>query len=233
MHKFFSKAAAMLLSVLVAFSFLIVPQTDSIHADMMPREVKYAKTININLEPYKYFYDYYAIDMGKKLKGAKKVTVKVSNKAVVSDADFFYGDLVAFTVKKAGKTTLNIKVTKKNGSTSKYKVNVIVNKLKSPFVSAKLGKKNLIKQFRKDPYATVKCGKSAKLSIKPKKGWKVSKITYEYEYTSGDDYKYKTKKFTNNKKITFKNNPNYSEYLYFDMIQKSTGVKLNYIIRVK
>lgn len=97
-------------------------------------------------------------------------------------------------------------LTAKGKSGKQYITNLTINKYVNPVKKFKIGSKNLASQFKKSGYgyAKIKKTQKQKISIKTKKGWKVSSITYD------DSRLKKPKKVKNNKSITIKK-PNSSD----------------------
>lgn len=128
----------------------------------------------------------YIVEMGKKAKGATKVTVKSSKKSVVAAAveQAWYSDgtevsLPIITAKKAGVAHVTIKVTK-GGKTKTYKMKVTVIKYKNPLKKLKLGNATLTKKFKKSTYYSLNITAKQKLTVKAASGWKVKSIRYSY-----------------------------------------------------
>ncbi|MDO5118005.1 MAG: hypothetical protein Q4D34_05915 [Eggerthellaceae bacterium] len=107
--------------------------------------------------------------------------VKVSNKAIVDNLEWFEGT-IDLSFKKPGKATLSYKWKGK-----KHKVNITVKKYHNPLKSLKIGSKQYKQKF--DKYATnvfwtYESGGSAdsylkgKIKVTPKKNWKVKSIKY-------------------------------------------------------
>ena len=146
----------------------------------------------------------YSINMGKKTKGAKKVTVKSSNKKVLEP--FHFGkpsnDVMA-SAKKPGKATLTIKV-KKGNKTKTYKIKVKVKKRVNPFKSFKVGKIKATSKFKRDQLVDVNVANNSKkkISIKLKSGYKLKKIVCTTWNPDNGEGKEKTIK--NNSTITAK-----------------------------
>ena len=226
------KILAMMLSLAVVFSFMIMPLTNEVSAEWNVKSVRYKKNITVYKTSDSYS-NTYGIALGKRVKNAKKVTFKTSKKGVITNLEFF-DNAAVFNAKKTGKTKLTINVKNKNGTTKKYTVNVTVKKYTSPYKSIKVGKTTYTKKLREYDSLRVKLkSKKAKISIKPKKGWKVSNLTYSAEYYGDDEeMSIPEKTYKNNAVIKFKNNKVYSESVRFTMTDKSTGLKFEYSIYI-
>ena len=94
------------------------------------------------------------------------------------DGGYWSGNLFTFSYIAAKGTVV---LTAKGKSGKQYITNLTINKYVNPVKKFKIGSKNLASQFRKsgDGYAKIKKTQKQKISIKTKKGWKVSSITYE------------------------------------------------------
>ena len=119
------------------------------------------------------------------------------------DGGYWGGNFFTFSYIAAKGTVV---LTAKGKSGKQYITNLTINKYVNPVKKFKIGSKNLASQFKKSSYgyAKIKKTQKQKISIKTKKGWKVSSITYE------DSRLKKPKKVKNNKSITIKK-PNSSE----------------------
>ena len=87
--------------------------------------------------------------------------------------------VVSILGNKKGKTKATITVRYGDNLEQKkdLKLNVTVNKYTNPCASLKIGKKNYASKFKKKTYTDITLPKkSAKISVKPKKGWKLSRI---------------------------------------------------------
>ncbi len=185
MKKVLSKVLSLCIAVMVAFGLIIVPAAAPAHADgFVSGSIKYRKSMT--LYSGSEYGNVYLIKMGSKLKGAKSVKIKSSNKKVLEPFGYYKGDkdLMA-NAKKSGKADLTVKV-KKGGKTKTYKIKVKVEKSGNPFKSFKVGKKNITSQFKSEQIADcrVKNNSKQKISIKPKSGMKIKKIqfsTYDFE----------------------------------------------------
>ena len=183
---------------------------------------KYAKTITISKASPAVL-----IDMGKRIKGAKSVTVTSSKKSVATVAKNGkkFGDPFV-TIKKPGTTKITVKV-KKGGKTKKYVIKFKVVKYKNAIKSATLAGKNYNKYKKKtDATISLTSGASGKINVKANKGWKVKKIV-EYIDTSfedGDgnyDLKTTTRTVKNGSELSF----DFDNNMYFFVITmyKSSG----------
>ena len=234
----FKKAITSIVAVLLVFSAIVIPSADEANAEWDVKTLKYRKNVTVYKFPDSEMPDdnnsVYGIDLGKRDNKAKKVTFTSSKKGVISKPSWTSGYAV-FSAKKTGKTVLTIKVKNKNGSTKKYKVNVTVKKFTSPVKTLKLGKTEFRKKMGSDLFLVYRYASGeAKFSITPKKGWKVSKLTYNAWYEGEDEELMEEgdifKKFKNNSVITFRNLSDYSEWINFTMTEKATGVSLEYQI---
>lgn len=156
--------------------------------------VKYSSRISVTKG------DYYAINMGTKTKNAKTVTVK-SSKASVADA-FMSGSTVMFDAKKAGKATLTITVTAKNGKKKTYKCKVVIYNYTNPVKSFKVGNTQFASKFKRPNVGELYTGaKKAKVTVTPKAGWKLKKIEHVM-ISFSDGMKESTKKVKNKSTIS-------------------------------
>lgn len=183
---------------------------------------KYKKNVTVAKLNYPYI-----LDMGNKLKGVKKVTVKSSKKSVVEpmkdDKNVF------FWTKKTGTAKLTIKV-KKAKKTYTYTTKVKVVKYANPAKTIKLGSKNLTSKFKKELfYLTYKTkATKQKLSIKLKKGWKVK--TIKQQYFSEKKQTFIQKKIKNNSYIKYTNNV--GNRVYMNLYNSKTNQTLDLCIGV-
>lgn len=205
------------LAMILVCAVMIMSQ--AVYADGPDGEIKYGKKMTISKASH-----YAIIEMGSKVKGAKKVTVTSSNKKVIKpDAEMTsYIKEPVVQVGKKGTATVKIKVkTKKGTKTYKGKIKVIA--YKNPMKKVKLGGKDITKKFKSSLYYsyTGEPGKT-KFSIKPAKGWKVKVI--RYYRVSGDSAK--SKKIKNNSTITWKQN----DWVVFYMYNKSKNLTESYMI---
>ncbi|MFR2368125.1 MAG: hypothetical protein ACLS8T_10595, partial [Anaerobutyricum sp.] len=94
------------------------------------------------------------------------------------DGGYWSGNLFTFSYIAAKGTVV---LTAKGKSGKQYITNLTINKYVNPVKKFKIGSKNLASQFKKsgDGYAKIKKTQKQKISIKTKKGWKVSSITYD------------------------------------------------------
>ena len=135
------------------------------------------------------------------------------------DGGYWSGNLFTFSYIAAKGTVV---LTAKGKSGKQYITNLTINKYVNPVKKFKIGSKNLASQFKKssDGYAKIKKTQKQKISIKTKKGWKVSSITYD------DSRIKKPKKVKNNKSITIKK-PNSSDkngsQLFVQLKNQNTG----------
>lgn len=226
------KTLAFILSAVVALVMVIMPASLEVNADGSGRYVPYSKNVTVYKFADKYD-NYYYMDLGKKAANAKKITVKSSKKKVLAEIDP-YGSELFFRANKTGKTELTIKVTKKSGTVKKYKINVRVKKYESPIKSIKIGKSSYTKKLGNKTTLNFKIsGKSAKLSVKLKKGWKISKVYY-YAMYDGEDENLTDidKSYKNNSVIKFKNSEDYSESVEFTLTEKATGNEVPYYLNL-
>ena len=217
------RVMAPLMAVAVMVSMIAVPQHAKADGVENLQQINYGKKATLYLtDPG----DYVLINMGKKGINAKNITVRSSNKKVLTnDKDLktvkngkkLYSIV---RVKKPGKTSLTIKVKKKN-SVKKYKCKLTVKKYKSPMKKVKLEGKDLTGQFRKDTFASYKrVGEKGKISMKLKKGWKVKKIVYHYWKDQNGDLIGKEKKIKNGSTVTLQDG-SYFNYVLFNKKQNS------------
>ena len=184
------------IALCLAAAVILIPQTEKAMAAPV-NKTAYQKNLTISNAD-----KYIEIDMGKKAKGAKKITVKSSKKSVLKPASGWKS--VYTNVNKKGKATLTIKVKKKSG-TKTYKCKVKVVKYKKPVTKFALGARNYAGSFSKGTYGMIRnTAASAKLSVKAAKGWKVKKIKY-----TASAYNKASRKYTKISK-TLKNNSNVS-----------------------
>jgi len=230
----FKRALTAMVSVLLMFSLIVIPSAEDVNADWNVKELSYRKNVTV----YKlanHDESVYGIDLGKRDDKAKKVTFTVSKKGVIEPISWTSGYAV-FAAEKPGKTVLTIKIKHKNGTSKKYKVNMTVKKYVSPINSIRIGKKTYKnKKLWKDLFMSHSyTNKTAKVTIKPRKGWKVSKLRYTAWYEGDDEELMEngdiSKSYKNNAVITFRNSDDYSEWISFTMTEKSTGFRLNYQI---
>ena len=227
MKAFLRKISTVAFTLMVTLTFLIVPFTDTAHAEWDVREMDYSKSVTV--VKYKDTdTHHYGIDMTKQLKNAKKVKVKSSKKGILSDVGEAFNYIV-FYADKAGTTTLKVNVTKKSGKKVTYKIKVCVLNSKKIFKSVKLGRKNCTKKLIQDNENGIKYkAKTGKISIKPADGWRLyGKIRYYSE--KGDPYDpfekgvlYK-KTYKNNQRIKFRKGCT-NHTIYFKMKHKKTGL---------
>ena len=192
MKKTASRVFALMMVFMVAVSMMIMPVPQKTLAGS-GEIVKYKKSIGALTDSV------WQINMGKKLKGATKVTVKSSNKKIAKQAFKWDKDsgkyLFIMTGSKKGTAKLTIKVTTKKG-TSKYKCTIKTYKYKNPLKALKIGKKNIASKYKKQLYyETGELSKgSHKISVTPASGWKVRKIVYscyDFEKDKANDTKIK------------------------------------------
>ncbi len=128
--------------------------------------------------------EYYFPDMSIKsahisgLKKDAKVSLKSSNKKVVSVKYDKKNNTVLMSPKKAGKATIICKI-KQNGKTYTSKCKWTLLKYQNPFVKYKIGSKDYTKKFNKTNNCSIKInykGKAQKLEIKMKKGYKITQL---------------------------------------------------------
>ena len=117
-----------------------------------------------------------------KPKGAKIINLKSSNpkivKAKVQDKVDIY-----FTRKKAGTTTLSYDLVwnEEDGtqSTKHFTTKVTLWKYQNPCKTFSFNGKNFAPKFKKHPFFWKrKLGTKVKISVKPKKGWKLVRLGY-------------------------------------------------------
>ncbi len=225
------KILAVVLSVCVAVAFTLTIQTSPASAVETDHVVNLSKKITV------FYYgtgvsdwNYYELDMGSRIYGADDFTMKSSDKTVVKPGS----DDTAFIAKKAGTAKLTISI-KKGKKTKRYKSTVKVVKYQNPAKKFKIGKKSYTAKLKKpafkDFWAEMKVKKGkAKISIKPKKDWKVKKIRYWWEQfdADGDLVKRSDKKVKNNSKITIYKGENYDSGLIITMTNKKLKLSQQY-----
>ena len=210
MAKAAKKSFAVIVMVVVAIAMLMPALTQEARADDF-NTAKYKKKVTV----YK---DYVPVwlNMGSKVKGAKKMTAKSSSTSVVKINKYALDDrMVVFDTKKKGKATVTIKIKKKSG-TRTYKCKVKVVGYSTPAKSVKVAKKSYTKKFKKKTkYFTRKPeSKKEKVIVQCKSGWAV-KIRHVW-YT--DDFHTKTVK--NGSNVTYRQNAEF-EYISFTFYNKS------------
>ena len=209
------KILSMILSVAVVFSFLVIPMTTEVNADLFGK-VKYKKNIELtSLDLDDVFM--YELDMGKLAKSSDKLSLKSSDTSVV----WVESNEPYFGIKKIGKA----KITIKNKTTKKKYTCTVTVINKNPFKSLKVGKKELKKQFNIGASGQFNISASKwKISITPKKGWKLKKIkycTYKRGGSKIEKQTLKKKTVKNNSKITFKKDEEtWGEYFLITMYDK-------------
>lgn len=214
MKKKMKKIASILLGVVLVISSCMIPSKEAEAA--MSNEVSYSKNITVSAQgKYGAFYWLY---MGKKVEGAKMVTLKSSNKKVVKVAEKEnVGKWINFNARKPGTAKLTITV-KKGNKIKKYTTKIKVVKYKNPVKVMKIGRKNVASKFKKQvsnaSYRTK--ATKAKLSIKPVSGWKLKEIRGYSAYPV--DYK----KLKNNRTFSVKK---YGGVLEVDFYHVKTKVK--------
>ena len=236
----FKRVLTAMVSVLLMFSLIVIPSAEDVNAEWNVKELSYRKNVTV----YKFANhndevdeNVYGIDLGKRDDKAKKVTFTVSKKGVIAPISWTSGYAV-FAAKKTGKTVLTIKIKNKNGTSKKYKVNMTVKKYVSPINSISIGKKTYKnKKLWKNLYISHSyTSKTAKVTIKPRKGWKVSKLSYNAWYEGDDEELIEngdiSKSYKNNDVITFRNSDDYTEWINFTMTEKATGFRLDYQIEL-
>lgn len=216
------KLTALLLSLLVAFTIILIPQIPETRADgstVLQDMIKFK-----NGKTYNLINEIYDVDMGSMLDNATKVRVTSTNKSVVdlledSEYNFEYG-LVSLETKKKGSATVRIKVTKKSG-TKTYKIKVKVTKYANPFKSIKIGRTSVTKRFKKSPYAPANAGTgSKKVAIKMADGWTIKKISLRtFDYAKS---KTTNKTIKNNSTIKIKKGEDWSQELFITVYNKKT-----------
>lgn len=110
----------------------------------------------------------------------KVLSVKSSNKKVISVSISEDRSEVIQRVRKPGRANLVIKAKSKN-RTYKIKQTLVVRKYKNPVKTFKVGKKDYASVFKNRMVHSIK-GKAAikgKLSIVPQKGWEISEIVLD------------------------------------------------------
>ena len=188
--KSIKKRIALLLVLCLAVTGVFVFAPVSVNADGGFITKKYAKKVTVSTG-----WKYYHIDMRSKLKGAKKITIKSSKKAVakVDKSVKKYGPMVQ--VKKPGTAKITTTV-KKGKKTKKYTTKLKVVKYQNPFKSATLAGKSFKGLYKKGISASEYFGEvQGKMVIKPRKGWKVKKIREEitvYDDNGDVDTKFRT-----------------------------------------
>lgn len=135
-------------------------------------------SVDLGKECY-YYFPPMTGSYGKMINGLKKnakVTVKSSNKKVVSVKYDKTMKMVCISPKKIGKAVITCKI-KQNGKTYTSKGTYTVLKYKNPFAKCKIGSKDYTKKFDKYNSCAVKMSKKTqKLQIKMKKGYKITEI---------------------------------------------------------
>lgn len=166
------------LAAVIACSMMIA------YADGPDGSAVYGKKITISKASH-----YVLIDMGKKGNGAKKVTVKSSNKNVLKPDNSMteYIKAPVFKLGKKGTATVTIKIKTKKG-TKTYKSKVKVVAYKNPVKNVMLGDTNLADKFKSKTYFSgyAPVLEEEKIEVKPVSGWKVKSITQMY--FNGDDF---------------------------------------------
>lgn len=203
MKKTLLKLLSVAMAFAVAFTGMVIPQTQDSHADFLGVEKNYSKNIKVQ-RISKEDYEELLLYMGKDFPSSGKVKVTVSNKSVLKYSSHS-GSLLWFSYKKPGTTNVTIKVTK-SGKTKTYKTKITVYNYENPFKVFKVAGSNRKKRFNKEYYSnTVKIkSKSTKVKITPKKGWELKSI------------KCNNKKIKNNSKIKLKKEE-YSSYYGADL----------------
>ena len=206
------------IALCLAAAVILIPQTEKALASPV-NKTAYHKNLTIS-DADKYI----EIDMGKKAKGAKKITVKSSKKSVIKpsagEKDFYRSAYI--NVNKTGKATLTIKVKKKSG-TKTYKCKVKVVKYKKPVTKFALGARNYAGSYSKGTYGMIRnTAASAKLSVKAAKGWKIKKIKYTASAYNKDSRKYTkiSKTLKNNKSVSLKTAAGWSQQIAVTVYNK-------------
>lgn len=215
---------AVILSVAVMLSIVIIPVTNEVSADSYPA-IKYKENIEISsLDADGMF----MLDLRKIAKENDKLYIKSSDTSVI----WIQSDYPYFSVKKTGTAKIIIKNKTRN---KKYKCTItVVND--NPFRSLKVGKKGFRKEFRLGTEGSFEpSAAKCRISITPRKGWKLKKIKY-CTYKRGslklerDTLKKKTVK--NKAKITFKSDEDkWGEYFLITMYDTKT--KKNHEFRLQ
>lgn len=176
MKKRITRFLTLFVACLVAITVFAIPQTENANADTgsVYCKVKFSK--QMTLEEMPFAYTYYKLDMGKAAKG-KTVTVKIKEGNSIEVVKS--GKKIYLMPVEKGRTKITIKVGKKN-----YTSTVKVVSFKSHIKSFKVGKKNITKEYNGDEVSnrtgiSIKPGKKTTITVKPEKGWKVMKITYD------------------------------------------------------
>ena len=180
---------------------------------------------NMTLVYSMYPYELKASSFGKKIKGAKKITIKSSNKKVVNvdyypgNGDYVYPKRAYYkgwfyiSPLKKGTARITITIKKKN---KKYKIRSVVHsaKYKNPIKKFKIRKKNLSKKYKKMTFyqSKFKFKKKDRVDIKARKGWKIKKLYLWYMNTKTG--KYKKMKIKNHKKFKAKKDADIVAELY-------------------
>jgi Bacterial Ig-like domain (group 2). len=164
--------------------------------------------VNAEEKPSVFFEDYceyYFPDMSTKsttisgLEKDAKVSLKSSNKKVVSVKYDKKSNTVLMSPKKAGKATITCKI-KQNGKTYTSKCKWTLLKYQNPFAKFKIGSKDYTKKFNKTNNCSIKISyKARKLEIKMKKGYKITRL-YKRPYL------YMWEKIKNGRKIKIGSN---------------------------
>lgn len=222
-QKVGKRVGMILLASVIVAAMCLIAQTETAHAGYMTW-VKYAKKVSVTTLD-----ETVVLNMGKKVNMDSKVTVKSSKPSVVSGE--FQDGCVFLNIKKNGTSKLTIQ----NKSTKKtYTCTFKVVKYKNPFKKFKIGGKSVAKQFGHSyegalskPFAK---GTKAKITIKPKKGWKVKKIVYRAAYY-GEGSKPSVKKRVKNKsRIALRDPSCWSQELTVVMVHKKNNMKREYTL---
>ena len=229
------KILAAVLSVCVAVAFTLTIQTSPANAE----ETGHVLTCSKKITVFKYKtsvkdWNHYWLDTDAVFDQEAAVTMKSSKKSVVkpgsSGSDFI--------AKKAGTAKITMKG-KKGNKAKKYKCTVKVVKYKNPVKKFKIGKKDYTSKLNKpvyqDAWAAMKVKKGkAKISIKPKNGWKVKKIRYWWEQfdAEGNLVNQFDKKVKNNSKIAIKKGANYDSGLIITMTNKKEKLSQVYELMI-
>ncbi len=217
--------------IVLFMACMFIVQTVTAHADGVPVMAYYSKNMSA---PFVKNY-WYQIKMGNKFKGAKKVTIKSSNKKVFNpnplDKESYRYNSIYGEVKKKGTATITVKV-KKSGGSKTYKFKFKTVKYQNPFKSFKIGSKKLEKKFKKFPAASfVNKAKSGKIKIKANKNWSVKKIVYERDVYTEDGSKHTKKTVKNGSKIKFKPGDEMTdETITVTMYNKKLKEKVDFVI---
>lgn len=134
-----------------------------------------------------FFGDEYEVNLKKSRSSNPKVAVIRKDK--------YLGNCFA-VIKKAGKTTLKIYAkSTEGGDYQTYKIRVIAGKYIDPAAKFKVGKNDFTSQFKKTSIGESAARIKGKISITPKKGWKLKSVYAKH-------YEGKIRKLKNNRSVS-------------------------------